>query len=86
MRPEQKSMTLLGVARSKAKMFEYGIPEKDHIKITQDPAKLFALSIGILGDTAAGTNRNGTKPQLLSELRKDLTFSAYFLTPTFGRD
>ncbi len=78
MRPEQKSMTLLGVARSKAKMFEYGIPEKDHIKITQDPAKLFALSIGILGDTAAGTNRNGTKPKLLSELRKDLTFSAYF--------
>jgi len=78
MRPEQKSQTLLGVTRSKAKMFEYGIPEKHHIKLTQDPAKLFTLSIGMLGDLAAGSNRSDIQREDLAELRRDLTFSAHF--------
>ena len=78
MRLEQKSRTLLGVTRSKAKMLEYGIPEKHHIKITQDPAKLFTLSIGILGDLAAGTNRSDLQPEEFDELRQDLNFSSRF--------
>ncbi len=78
MRPEQKSQTLLSVTRSKAKMLEYGIPEKHHIKITQDPAKLFTLSIGILGDLAAETNRNDLQPEEFDELRQDLNFSSRF--------
>lgn len=78
MRPEQKSQTLLGVTRSKAKMHEYGIPEKHHIKITQDPAKLFTLSIGILGDLAAETNRSDLQPEEFDELRQDLNFSSRF--------
>lgn len=78
MRPEQKSQLLLGVTRSKAKMFEYGVAEKHHIKITQDPAKLFTLSIGLLGDLAAGINREDGQPDALAELRKDLLFPARF--------
>lgn len=78
MKPKQKSHTLLGVTRSKAKMLEYGIPEKHHIKITQDPAKLFTLSIGILGNIAARTNRSNLQPEELAELRQDLNFSAHF--------
>lgn len=78
MSPEQKSQTLLGITRSKAKMLEYGIPEKHHIKITQNPAKLFTLSIGILGDLAAGINRSNLQPGELAELRQDLNFSAHF--------
>lgn len=78
MRPEQKSQLLLGVTRSKAKMFEYGIPEKHHIKITQDPARLFTLSIGVLGDLAAAINREGLDSDLLLEMRANLLFSARF--------
>ena len=78
MRPEQKSQTLLGVTRAKAKMLEYGVPEKYHIKIIQDPAKLFTLSIGILGDLAACSNRNNISPEELAELRQCLHFSAHF--------
>lgn len=62
MKPEQKSYTLLGITRSKAKMYEYGVPEQYHIEITIDPAKLFTISIGLLGDLAATINRNDTNP------------------------
>ena len=78
MRPEQKSQLLLGVTRSKAKMLEYSVPEEHHIKITQDPAKLFTISIGLLGDLAAAINRNEPDPDSLSELRTNLLFSARF--------
>lgn len=78
MRPEKKSQLLLGVTRSKAKMLEYGIPEEHHIKIIQDPAKLFTLSIGLLGDLAAAINRDEPDPDSLSELKTNLLFSARF--------
>lgn len=78
MKPEQKSQTLLSVTRSKAKMFEYSVPEEHHIKILQDPAKLFTLTIGILGDLAAGTNRKDSSPDSLFEHQKNLIFSAQF--------
>ena len=82
MRPEQKSQLLLGVTRSKAKMLEYGVPEEHHIKITQDPAKLFTLSIGLLGDLAAAINREEPDPNSLSELKPICYFPPAFSTPT----
>lgn len=78
MRPEQKSQLLLGVTRSKAKMLEYSVPEEHHIKITQDPAKLFTISIGLLGDLAAAINRNEPDSDFLSGLKTNLLFSARF--------
>ncbi len=78
MRPEKESQLLLGVTRSKAKMFEYGLREKDHIEITQDPAKLFTISIGLLGDLAAAINRDGQDPRSLEDLKTNLLFSARF--------
>jgi hypothetical protein len=78
MKPERKSQLLLGVTRSKAKMLEYGVPEEHHIKIKQDPAKLFTISIGLLGDLAAGINREELEPDTLAELRNNLLFSARF--------
>lgn len=76
MRPEQKSQHLLGVARSKAKMLEYSVPKEHHIKITQDPAKLFTLSIGLLGDLAAAISRG--ESDSLADLKANLLFSARF--------
>ncbi len=78
MKPKRKSRLLLGVTRSKAKMLEYGVPEEHHIKITQNPAKLFTISIGLLGDLAAAINRDEHDPDSLSELRNNLLFSARF--------
>ncbi|WP_275288225.1 DEAD/DEAH box helicase [Halomonas elongata] len=78
MRPEKKSQLLLGVTRSKAKMLEYGVPEEHHIKINQDPAKLFTLSIGLLGDLAAAINRGEPDLESLPELKSNLLFSARF--------
>jgi superfamily II DNA/RNA helicase len=59
-------------------MLEYSVPEEHHIKITQDPAKLFTISIGLLGDLAAAINREEPDPGSLSELRTNLLFSARF--------
>lgn len=78
MRPEKKSQLLLGVTRSKAKMIEYGVPEEHHIKIIQDPAKLFTITIGLLGDLAAAINREEPDPDSLAELKANLLFSAHF--------
>ena len=52
MRPEARSQRLLSITRSKAKMYEYGVPEEYHIDIPRDPARLFTLAIGLLGDLA----------------------------------
>ena len=78
MRPEDGSYRLLGVTRSKAKMYEYDVPSEYHIEIAQDPAKLFPLSIGLLGDLAARSMREETKSDVIKELRETLTFSAQF--------
>ncbi|KTD54819.1 ski2-like helicase [Legionella sainthelensi] len=78
MRPEQKSKQLLSITRSKSKMLEYSIPEEHHIRIPQDPFKLFTLSIGLLGDLASSINREKSDSPILSELRENLLFSTHF--------
>lgn len=78
MKPEQRSLHLLGVIRSKAKMLEYNVPKKHHIKITQDPARLFRISIALLGDLAAAINLEEPDQDLLTELKSNLLFSAGF--------
>ncbi|HEY4324988.1 MAG TPA: DEAD/DEAH box helicase [Mucilaginibacter sp.] len=50
MKPENQSITLLSVTRSRAKMFEYSVPEQFHISIPKDPAELLLLTVGMLGD------------------------------------
>ncbi|MFG6116952.1 DEAD/DEAH box helicase [Halobacillus sp. MO56] len=78
MKPENKSKSLLGVTRSKAKMYEYGIPDKDHINMSRDPNELFSLTIGMLGDLAAKINNGGIEKEILNEQQKNLQFSAHF--------
>lgn len=78
MKPEQKSKQLLSVTRSKAKMLEYSIPEEYHIKIAQDPFKLFTLSIGLPGNLAVSINGKKSDSTAIMELRKNLLFSTNF--------
>ena len=54
MKPERNARRLLGITSAKAKMWEYQVPEKYHtIAIDEDPATLFDLTLGTLGDLAA---------------------------------
>lgn len=78
MKPKTESYRLFGITRSKAKMFEYSVIEKHHIKITEDPAKLFIISIGLLGDLAATINQNNPDSADLLELKTNLLFAAHF--------
>lgn len=78
MKPEQRSKSLLSVTRSKAKMYEYGVPSAYHIKLPQDPAKLLTLTIGILGELAAIINRTDLGITKIEEGEYDLLFSARF--------
>ena len=78
MKPSNKSESLLSITRSKAKMYEYNVPEEIHIDIPRDPARLFTLTIGLLGNLAVGINSEEVTDDQLVELRQKLQFSAYF--------
>jgi len=78
MRPEQSSRVLLAITRSKAKMFEYGIPESEHIMVQRDPARLLRLAVGMLGDLAAEVSRNGAGAARVTEFSPSLQFAARY--------
>lgn len=78
MRPESNSRLLLAITRSKAKMFEYGLPENEHIKVSRDPARLLRLAVGMLGDVAAAVSRNETDAARVVDHSMSLQFSARY--------
>lgn len=79
MKPEAASRKLLGITRAKAKMLEYRIPERhQHLEIKQDPAQLFTLAIGILGDLVGKSNRVAVGSDELDQYRSNLSFAAHF--------
>lgn len=78
MKPERASQVLLGITRSKAKMFEYNIPNEHHIEITSDPSQLLILSIATLGEACTAINTKDISAEKLSELKIELQFSAQF--------
>ncbi|MBS0289165.1 MAG: DEAD/DEAH box helicase [Proteobacteria bacterium] len=75
MKPEFNSQNLLSITKSKAKMFEYSIPEKSHIDLSRDPKRLFALCVSILGDVSARINI--TEDSNIKE-SENLVFAAQF--------
>lgn len=79
MKPERHSKTLLGVTRSKAKMYEFGVPMGDHIAIQRDPARLFRLALGMLGELAFDTNQVELANLNGDEARSIAKFAAHFI-------
>ena len=53
MRPEASAHNILSTTRARAKMHEFRVAPEDFNALPRDPAILFALAIGILGDVAA---------------------------------
>jgi POLQ-like helicase len=79
MKPEERSRVMLKITRSKAKMYEYGLPEPEHMTIPRDPARLLRLAVGMLGDLAAAVSRrNGADVARLAEMSSDLRFAARY--------
>ena len=77
MKPERQSKVLLGVTRSKAKMFEYNVPEEHHISIVRDPSKLLSLTIGIIGDYSQITTIEENH-DFIKQHKEEILFSAQF--------
>lgn len=50
MKFDARSKTLLAITKSKAKMFEFELPEADHIDLEYSPSNLLVMTIGMLGD------------------------------------
>ncbi len=77
MQPKAESKKVLGITRSKAKMYEYSIPDNYHIKIQEDPARLLRLAIGIVGDFSANLVKHADHNEdIISE--DSVNFSAHF--------
>jgi ATP-dependent DNA helicase len=53
MRPDRNAQNILSTTRATAKMHEFRVAPEDFIALPRDPAMLFALAVGILGDVAA---------------------------------
>jgi hypothetical protein len=85
-KPEDQSKRLLGITRSKAKMFEFAVPREHHIAPTRDPAGLFPLTLAIIGDVAAEVARQGISASLLAEAKQDLRFAACFFDAYLNGD
>lgn len=78
MKPESQSRQLLGVTRSKAKMYEYSVAEEYHITIVENPTRLFRLTLGILGDVSVSINSELLNDETINEFREQLRFAAQF--------
>src|SRR5579872_2563810 len=53
MKPDANAKNILSTTRATAKMHEFRVAPDDFIVLPRDPAKLFALAVGLLGDVAA---------------------------------
>lgn len=77
MKPKSQSYNLLGVTRSRAKMYEYNIPAQYHLKLVREPSQLLSLTIGIIGDYGK-FNKKDQRETLIKRYRQNLVFSAQF--------
>ena len=80
MRHEFNSKRLLGITRSKGKMYEFGLSENLHIEIPQgsNPEQLFILTVGTLGDVAAMLSQAENLTSVPNKVIEELSFSASF--------
>lgn len=76
--PRDEALRLLGVTQAKAKMWEFGVPETEHIAIVGEPAQLFDFAISSLGEESAAVNGDAVAPPSAPDSRfAELFFDAY---------
>lgn len=77
MKPKKQATLLLGVTRSKAKMYEYAVPQEHHISVTKDLAAIMDITIGILGDESVRQAQDSFT-EIEDEDKKSLLFAARY--------
>ena len=78
MRPSRNARRLLGITRSRAKMWEFRVPERYHIDIPEDPTKVFDLAVSALGDIAAAINGESPSDSQDSDSQTAIRFASQF--------
>jgi len=81
MKFEGRSKTLLAITKSKAKMYEYNLPEEDHIDLRFSPTNLLVMTVGMLGDLCRLELESDTLPeaeQVLDQSRRELRDAARY--------
>ncbi len=53
MKPDVTATRILSTTRARAKMHEFRVPAEDYNQLPRDPALLFSLTVGLLGDVSA---------------------------------
>jgi hypothetical protein len=87
MRPNAVAQRILSTTRATAKLHEFRVPEGDFFDLPHDPAILFSLAIGILGDVAAtiaDEMRDGVASGALGQLPKPPSWDDHDLDPVTG--
>lgn len=83
MKPSRRDRIAAAITLSKGKMYEYGVPIKDHLELPEDLdlEQQFPLAIGTLGDFAAEavTDAIGLQLQSHSTPREEVIFAAQVL-------
>lgn len=82
MKPEKRARYAAAVTLSKGKMFEYGVPEGDHIELPEDLnlEMQFPLAIGTVGDFASEVVTKTIGDELKAQTPRDeVIFSAQVL-------
>jgi POLQ-like helicase len=82
MKPKEKSNLLLGVTRSKGKMYEYQVPEEYQLDSIDTPSQLMVLAIGLLGDYSSLLNSIPFEARVNNH-DNDIKFSAYYFDAYF---
>lgn len=62
MKPEATAIQVLSTVRATAKMHEFRVAPEDFIEIRRDPATLYSLAVGILGDAAGAIANHFINP------------------------
>lgn len=82
MKFERRSKTLLAVTKAKAKMYEFSLPEAEHIELKQPPSSLLIMTISMLGDLCrqelARDNNTDEAKQALEESKAELRNAARY--------
>ena len=72
MKFENSSATLLSITKAKAKMYELGLDEEHHIRLTVAPSKLLIMTIGMLGDLCQKELSEDVNKEIFPEAQKEL--------------
>lgn len=67
-------------------MLEFAVPEAHRIAPKRDPATLFSLTLGIVGDVAAEIARQGDTIGQLASAKNELRFAAFFFDAYLNGD